>query len=107
TLSLPDALPIWHQVERGVLDRAARVRGVDDGVVAHVYAHVVHVPVVQDQIAGLELRAGDLRELGVLVARAVRHLHARRAPGRHRQARAVVRVRSGGAPDVRLAQLRL
>src|SRR5690606_33823718 len=96
-----------HHVDRLVLDDVPRLRGVDHLAVADVQPDVADVVVEEHQVARLELVARDLGADGHLVPGDPGDLDAGRAPGGLGQPRAVVGVGAGGAPDVRLAELRL
>ena len=81
------------------------VGGVDHLAVADVHAHVADRAVEEHQVAGLQLLAGDRRAHRRLAGAGVRQADPGRRVGVLHQARAVERVRSGGAPDVGVADL--
>jgi SulP family sulfate permease len=87
------------------LHDVAGVRGADHLAVADVDADVVDRAAEEHQVAGLHVRAADVRAAVVLRGCGVRQRDARVAPGPHGQAGAVERARAGRAPLVGLAEL--
>src|SRR5204863_7697134 len=79
------------------LDHVARVRGVDELVVPDVDAHVAE-PMEEDEVAGLELIAGDGDAVVEHRGRMVRKRHADLREDEHGEARAVEAAGRGAAP---------
>ena len=84
-------------------DEVAGVRGVHDGVVADVDAHVVQVAVPEHQVAGLQIGPANRSGVGPLPLGVVAQSHAVDRPGGEGQAGAVVAFRPGVGENVRLA----
>src|SRR5215468_10118275 len=64
-----------------------------------------HIRVVEHQVPDLDVGAFDARHRLRLLVRVVRYVHPDRLPGGQGEAGAVVRGRTGGAENVRLARL--
>src|SRR3954454_5300995 len=90
-------------VDSGHADVVAGVWGVYDGVAADVDAHVVQVAEPEDQVTGLQVGAGNRFGVLPLPLGVVAQADAVDGPGGYGEARAVVAGRSGGGPDVGLA----
>src|SRR6266516_3417184 len=89
------------------LHDVAGVRSGDHLATADVEADVVAAArAPEDEVAGLHRVERHVRERRVLRARVVRHAHARRAPGPHRETGAVEAGGSGAGVAIRLAELR-
>src|ERR1700731_483149 len=97
-------------LNRGIVDAlypnvVARVGRVDDVAAADVHRHVRNVAVIEDEVARLELAAGDVRDRAVLPGRVVWQGNSGALPGCAGQARAVIRTGSVRAPLIGLAHL--